>query len=79
MGSTLSPKQAELIRKITHAESRIVVMLDEDEAGRAGRAHALQCLADAAFVKVVRFEKEGQQPGDLSGDELSTLLGVRTG
>jgi len=37
MGGTLSPAQAELIVEHTNGESRIVLMLDEDDAGRGGR------------------------------------------
>src|SRR6185369_2609577 len=36
MGSTMSDAQEELIRKHTNQESRIIIMLDEDEAGRTG-------------------------------------------
>src|SRR5205814_3327866 len=37
MGSTLSTAQEELIRTHTYRNSQVIVMLDEDEAGRAGR------------------------------------------
>lgn len=74
MGSTLSPAQAELIAKHTNGESRIVLMLDEDSAGRAGCEQALQCLAPNAFVKAFRFPQEGQQPDQLSAEEIHELL-----
>lgn len=74
MGSTLSPAQEELIIKLTNCDDRIVLMLDEDEAGRAGCAQALQCLAPKAFVKAYRFPQEGQQPDQLSADEIHELL-----
>ena len=50
MGSTLSPAQEALIIKQTNSDSRIVLMLDEDDAGRAGCQQALQRLAQKAFV-----------------------------
>jgi DNA primase len=75
MGSTLSPVQEELIRKHTTAHSRIIVMLDEDEAGRAGREQIVQRLVSKAFVRVVHFEKEGQQPEDLSAEKLFGFVG----
>ncbi len=74
MGSTLSPVQEALIVKHTNCDSRIVLMLDEDEAGRAGCEQALQRLAPQAFVKAFRFPKEGQQPDQLSADEIHELL-----
>jgi DNA primase len=74
MGSTLSPAQEELIVRQTNGESRIVLMLDEDDAGRAGREQALQRLAPKAFVKAFRFSKEGQQPDQLSAEEIHELL-----
>ena len=74
MGSTLSPAQAQLIVKHTNGESRIVLMLDEDAAGRAGCEQALQCLALKAFVKAFRFPKAGQQPDQLSAEEINELL-----
>jgi DNA primase len=75
MGSQLSKPQEELIVKSLHEDDHILVMLDEDEAGRIGREQVLQRLATRAFVKVFQFPKEGQQPTDLSGDELRELIG----
>ena len=37
MGSTMSAAQEELIRRHTDSNSHVIVMLDEDEAGKAGR------------------------------------------
>ena len=75
MGSQLSKPQEELIVKSLHEDDHIIVMLDEDEAGRIGREQVLQRLATRAFVKVFQFPQEGQQPTDLSGDELRELVG----
>jgi DNA primase len=75
MGSTLSPAQEELIRDHTNAYSRVLILLDEDEAGRTGRADIAQRLAKFAFVKTHVFDKEGQQPEDLSEEELHRLVG----
>jgi DNA primase len=74
MGSTLSPAQEELIVRYTKSDDRIVLMLDEDDAGRAGCEQALQRLAPKAFVKAFRFPKEGQQPDQLSAGEIHELL-----
>lgn len=74
MGSTMSAAQEELIRKSTDHHSQIIVMLDEDEAGRAGREDMAVRLAKFAFVKIHTFAKEGQQPDDLSVEEVAALL-----
>jgi hypothetical protein len=49
-------------------------MLDEDEAGQAGREDIAVRLAKFVFVKVHTFEKPDTQPDHLSADELHSLL-----
>ncbi len=75
MGSSLSTAQEELIRRHTTPDSRILVMLDEDEAGRAARDDVATRLARFAFVRIHAFEEEGRQPEHLNAEELSLLLG----
>lgn len=75
MGSTLSGAQAELIRKHTDSRSQVIVMLDEDEAGRAGREDIVQRLAPWLFVKAHVFEQAGQQPDTLTAEEAHKLCG----
>jgi DNA primase len=75
MGSTMSATQEQLIKVHTHRHSQVIVMLDEDEAGRAGREDIAVRLSRFVFVKVHTFEKEGQQPESLSAEELSDLTG----
>jgi len=75
MGSTMSPGQEDLIRKHTNAESRIIVMLDEDEAGKAGRDDIACRLARFCFVKIHVFDKPGMQPDQLSAEEARNILG----
>ena len=74
MGSTLSTAQEVLIKKHTHRTSQIIVLLDEDEAGRAGREDIAVRLSKFAFVKVHAFEKEGQQPDQLNAEEVTALF-----
>jgi DNA primase len=74
MGSTLSPVQAALIQKSVTPDSRIVVMLDEDEAGRAGREKIVSRLALHCFVKIHQFAHEDQQPDGLTADQSRALL-----
>ncbi len=74
MGSTLSPAQHDLIYQMTAPESLIQIMLDEDDAGRAGRDDIALRLSRLCFVKVVTF-KEGTQPEDLSDEEMLEFSG----
>ena len=74
MGSTLSEAQEELLRQHTSPKTRIVVLLDEDEAGRNGRDDLAVRLAKFAYVKIHVFAEENQRPEDLDTEELSILL-----
>jgi DNA primase len=75
MGSTMSPAQEELIREHTDANSRIILMLDEDEAGQAGRADIAARLSRFCFVKAHVFPKSDMQPEHLSTEELDEIVG----
>lgn len=74
MGSSMSSEQEELIRKYTNQNSRILLMLDEDEAGRAGRENIAFRLSKFVWVKVHAFEKENQQPENLSAEEVAAII-----
>jgi DNA primase len=74
MGSTLSNAQAELVRKHSGSLCKVLVMLDEDDAGRAGRAHIIQRLAPSVFVKAHVFAEPGRQPENLTTEEIAALL-----
>src|ERR1039458_7173033 len=74
MGSTMSAAQEELIRKHTDSRSQVIVMLDEDEAGRAGREDIAVRLAKFVFVKIHTFEKPDTQPDNLTAEEVSALF-----
>jgi DNA primase len=74
MGSTMSGAQEELIRQHTNSHSHIIVMLDEDEAGQAGREDIACRLSKFCFVKVHQFNEPGMQPEDLSEEELHSIL-----
>src|ERR1041384_1422303 len=75
MGSTMAASQEELIRRHTDRYSQVIVMLDEDEAGRAARDEIASRLAKFVFVKVHVFDKEGTQPENLSAEHLQELAG----
>jgi DNA primase len=74
MGSTMSAAQEELVRKHTDRNSQIIVMLDEDEAGKAGREDIAVRLAKFVFVKIHTFDKDGQQPENLSTEDVAALF-----
>jgi DNA primase len=75
MGSSMSPAQEELIREHTNAYSRVILMLDEDEAGEAGREDIAARLSRFCFVKAHVFPKSNMQPEDLSAEELHEIVG----
>ena len=75
MGSTLSPPQEELIRKHTNRNSHIIVILDEDEAGKFGRQDIAARLSQFAYVRIHMFEKPDMQPEHLTAEELANVLG----
>ena len=76
MGSTLSPAQEELIRQHTTRQSRVILMLDEDDAGRAGRESIVPRLSAWLFVRTHVFAEPDQQPENLSADEVRQILGT---
>lgn len=75
MGSTMSSAQEELIREHSEANSRIILMLDEDEAGQTGRENIAARLSRFCFVKAHVFPKSDMQPEDLSAEELNEIVG----
>ena len=74
MGSTMSVAQEELIRKHTNRHSQVIVMLDEDEAGRVGREDIAIRLAKFCFVTMHVFDTPGMQPEQLSAEDVASLL-----
>jgi len=74
MGSSLSPQQEALLIKASDSRPGIILMFDEDDAGRAGREKALIRLSRHLFVRVVPLPQEGAQPDHLTESELQALL-----
>ena len=73
MGSSLSQAQEELILKVAGPGGRVVLMLDEDEAGRKARVDIEARLSRWLSVSVVRFG-EGTQPDQLPIEVIQDLL-----
>jgi DNA primase len=70
MGSSMSEAQATTIR--AHWR-KVILMLDGDEAGRAGTADILPRLAEHLFVRNIRLG-DGLQPDKLTQQELWDML-----
>ncbi len=75
MGSTMTAAQEVLLRQNTSSQSLVLVMLDEDDAGREGREDIACRLSKFCFVKTYVFENEGMQPEHLSAEEVAQLFG----
>ena len=76
MGATMSAAQEELIRKHTARHSHVIVMLDENEAGRAGREDIACRLSKHCFVKIHEFDTPDAEPEHLTGEDLREILEV---
>jgi len=74
MGSMLSDQQEELIVQAAGSSAKVILMFDEDEAGREGRAKAEQRLATKVNVRSVVFAAPGMQPDQLTPEQLRHLL-----
>lgn len=75
MGSSLSVAQATLLAEHIKPSSHVLVMFDEDNAGREGRDDVVRRLALKSYVRVVAFAEEGFQPERLTAEE-ARLLGL---
>ena len=74
MGSSLSDAQAALVQKGVRPDGRVVLMLDEDEAGRAGREKAAARLSLHCYVRTIEFAYAAQQPDALTAEQLAQFL-----
>jgi len=74
MGATLSSAQEELIRQHTTSDSHVIVMLDENEAGKAGREDIACRLSKFCFVRVHQFPRPEMEPEHLTDEELADVV-----
>jgi len=78
MGSTMSAAQEQLIRQHTNSRSHVIVMLDENEAGQAGREDIACRLSKFCFVRVHQFDQPDMEPEHLTTEAVQQLMeGVR--
>jgi DNA primase len=73
MGCSLSPRQEELIAQQVAPQTRLVLMLDGDEAGKAAQLKTIPLLAEYAFIRSFRYPEGLCQPDGLTGEHLSGL------
>ncbi len=74
MGSTLSAAQEELIRQHTNSKSHVIVMLDENEAGKAGREDIACRLSKFCFVRVHQFDQPDMEPEHLTAEQVQQFM-----
>ena len=75
MGSTMSAAQEELIRQHTNSQSHVIIMLDENEAGKAGREDIACRLSKFCFVRVHQFDQPDMEPEHLTAEQVQQLVG----
>jgi DNA primase len=75
MGSILSPAQEQFIIQHTNTRSTVLLMFDEDDAGRFGREQTMLKLCEQRYVRVFKFAEEGQQPEHLTPEQMQQLIG----
>ena len=75
MGSTLSAAQEELIRQHTNSQSHVIVMLDENDAGQAGREDIACRLSKFCFVRVHQFDQPDMEPEHLTPEQVQEFAG----
>ena len=66
--------QEELIRQHTDRNSYIIVMLDENKAGKAGRKDIAGRLSEHCLVKTHVFDRPDAEPEHLTAEEVRSLL-----
>ena len=74
MGSSMSAAQEELIRQHIKQDGRVIVMLDEDDAGRNGRDEITARLSKFCFVKTHVFAEPNTQPEQLAAEDVQKIL-----
>jgi DNA primase len=79
MGSSLSDAQEALIVKAVGSDGQVLLMFDEDGAGRIGREKAAARLARHVEVRIIELEVEGVQPDYLPAGEILAFLADANG
>lgn len=75
MGSTMSDAQEAIIKEHTGHDSHVIVILDENPAGQAGRDDVVARLSKHCFVRIHTFEQPDSEPEYLTADQLQKIVG----
>ena len=73
MGNSISIAQEMLIHQFIRENSRIIILLNNDDAGYELREEVLRRLTVHFFLKVCSFNCPGDQPKDLNQEQAKTL------
>ena len=73
MGSAMTAAQEELLREHVTPRCQIIVMLDENEAGQAGRDDIAVRLSKWCFVKVHVFDLPDSEPEQMTEEEVASI------
>lgn len=79
MGSMLSDAQEDRIVELAGEDGCVLLLFDEDAAGRKGRAEARERLARRVQVRSIRLGGEGMQPDQLTPEQVRQLLDTQGG
>ncbi len=74
MGAHLSERQRDLLVETLGPNGRVLLLFDDDEAGRAGSVKAAEEVMDQLFVKVVKLPYGAIQPDVLADEQLRLLV-----
>ena len=74
MGWSLSERQEAMIGKLVTPDSRIVLMLDNDEPGVAAQQKIAPRLAEHCFVRSFRWPEGVREPDELTVEQVAALL-----
>lgn len=74
MGSSMSAAQERLIRQYSSAANRVIVMLDEDDAGRSNRDEIAARLSQCCFVKTHVFATADMQPDQMAAEDVRKIV-----
>jgi len=74
MGSFQSEWQRELLVATLGSDGKVILLLDNDEAGKQCEVQCLQELSPHLFAKVVRLPEGTNQPDNLTNDQIRQLL-----
>ena len=74
MGSSLSKRQRDILEASVGAGRKVSLLLDRDDAGRACLNQCLDELSPRVFVKTLGLPNEGDQPDNLSKEQIQRIL-----